>query len=86
MKKLLLSLAFVALLISCQEKTKEKFEEARDAVAKDITTTLDSAKIKAAARMDTLKAKAKIKIDSAKIKSADRLEKAAEKIKESVKK
>ncbi len=86
MKKIILSLAFTAVLISCQEKTREKLDEAGDAVVEDVTTTMDSAKIKAEARLDTLKDRANARIDSVKIKNAERLEEEAKKLRESVKK
>ena len=91
MKKTFLSLVLACfasslILVSCQDKTKEKLEDAKDAVTEEVTATIDSAKIKAASEFDSVKEKAKTKIDSAKIKSAERLEAAAKKLKESVKK
>ncbi|MGL2963013.1 hypothetical protein ACSVH2_04235 [Flavobacterium sp. RSB2_4_14] len=81
-------LAFTILLItmiSCQDKTKEKLDDAKNAVTEEVTTTIDSAKIKAEAKIDSIKEKAKTKMDSVVIKSADEIEKAAKKMKESVK-
>ncbi|MCA6423581.1 MAG: hypothetical protein IM568_12310 [Flavobacterium sp.] len=86
MKKIILSLAFVALLASCQDKTKEKLDEAKEAITKELTTSIDSAKIKAEAKLDTLKDKANSKVDSIKLRSAEKIEEAAKKLKESVNK
>ena len=95
MKKTILSLAFTSLLfcsasalilVSCQDKTKEKFEEAKDALTNEVKTKIDSAKIKAEAKYDTLKKKTNAKIDSAKIKSAEKMEAAAQKLKDAVNK
>lgn len=75
-KKIILSLALVSIvLVACQDKTKEKLDDAKVAVTEEVKETIDSAKIKA-----------QTKIDSAKIKSAEKLEEAAKKLKESVKK
>jgi len=95
MKKIILSLAFTAVvvcfassltLVSCQEKTKEKIEDARDAIGQEVTTSMDSVQMKAEARMDSLKQKANAKVDSIKIRSAEKMQEAAQKLKESVKK
>jgi len=86
MKKILLSFAFVAIIMSCQDKTKDKLEDAKNAVTEEVNETIDSAKIKAKAKLDSVKEKAKTKMDSAVIKSANKMEEAAKKLKESVKK
>lgn len=95
-KKIILSLALASIvlvcfassltLVSCQDKTKEKLENAKDAFTKEVKETIDSAKIKAETKFDSVKEKAKSRMDSVKIKSAEKLEEAAEKLKESVKK
>ena len=77
MKKIFLSLAFIAVLASCKETTQEHLDKAKDALTEDVTATIDSAKIKAQKKLDSIKENAKSKIDSAKIKSAEKMEEAA---------
>lgn len=86
MKKTILSLAFLGVLASCQDKTKEKIDDATEAVTEDVKTIIDSAKLKAEAKMDTLKEKANAKVDSIKVKAVDKMEESAKKLKESIKK
>ena len=86
-KKIILTLALATvILVSCQDKTKEKLEDAKDAVTEEVKAKIDSAKVKAETEFDSVREKAKTKLDSAKIKSAEKLEAAAKKLKESVKK
>jgi ElaB/YqjD/DUF883 family membrane-anchored ribosome-binding protein len=73
-------------LVSCQDKTQEKLQDAGKAITEEVEASVDSAKIKAEAKLDTLKEKANAKIDSAKLRSAAKMEEAAKKLKESVKK
>lgn len=83
MKKTILTLAFMAIaMVSCQDKTKEKVEDATQAVGTEME-----------AKMDTVAAKANAAIDSTQAKAANALEKgaakmdaAAEKMKEASKK
>ena len=86
MKKIILSLALASLFVGCKEETKEKLDDAKNAITEEVTATIDSAKVKAETEFDSVKEKAKTKLDSAKIKSAEKLEAAAKKLKESVKK
>lgn len=82
MKKIILSLAFVSILISCKEETKEKIEDAGKAITSEAKANIDSLKTKAKSELDSAKVKAKSELDSAKIKSANLLEKGAKKLKE----
>ena len=47
MKKIIITLGFILSLISCKPETKEKLDDAKDAVGLEIKETIDSAKIKA---------------------------------------
>lgn len=70
MKKTILTVAFVAIaMVSCKDNTKEKMEDASDAIKTEV-----------AQEMDTLADKAETAADSAKAKTAKVLEKSAEKI------
>lgn len=70
MKKTILTVAFVAIaMVSCKDNTKEKMEDASDAIKTEVTQ-----------EMDTLADKAETAADSAKAKTAKVLEKSAEKI------
>jgi hypothetical protein len=84
MKKIILSLVFATLLISCKEETTEKVKEATKAVSADLKQAADSAKVKAKKVLDSTKMgeKAKVLI----IKGAEQVEKGAKKVQETVKK
>ncbi len=82
MKKLILSLALTTLLISCKEETKDKVQDASEAIASDVKEVVDSAAIKAEAKLDTVKAKTKTVIE----KGAEKVEEGAKKVKEAAKK
>lgn len=84
MKKIVLSLALTALLVSCKNETQEKLDAAKDAVTEEMKEGIDSAKVRAEKKLDSLKEKTKATIDSAKIKSAEKMEATAKKLKESV--
>lgn len=72
MKKTILAMAIMAVtMISCQDKTKEKVNDATEAIGEDIDSKLDTAAVK----IDTA-------IDSAQSKTGEALEKGAEKMKE----
>ena len=81
MKKIILSLAFASLLISCKEETKEKVKEATKAVGADLKQAADSAKVKANKILDSTKIKEKAKVIIA--KGAEKIEQGAKKVKES---
>ncbi len=55
MKKIVLSLALVALLASCKNETQEKLDAAKDALKEEVNETIDSATIKANIKIDSLK-------------------------------
>jgi hypothetical protein len=84
MKKLILTVAFAIALVSCKEETKTKVQEATKAVSADMKVALDSAKVKASKVIDTAKVKAKAKVIIG--KGAEKLEEGAKKLKESVNK
>lgn len=86
MKKIILGVVLATLLISCKEETKEKLENARDAVGSEMKEAIDSVKIKTNMKLDSVRENAKNNMDSVKIKSAARMEAAAKNLKESVKK
>ena len=70
MKKTILTVGFVAIaMVSCKDNTKEKMEDASDAIKTEVSQ-----------EMDTLADKAETAADSAKAKTAKVLEKSAEKI------
>jgi hypothetical protein len=81
MKKIILSLAFASLLISCKEETKEKVKEVSKAVGTDLKQAADSAKVKAKKVLDSSKVGEKAKAIIA--KGAEKVEQGAKKIKES---
>jgi F0F1-type ATP synthase membrane subunit b/b' len=85
MKQIILTLCVATLLMSCKPETKQKLEEAKDAVTSDVKASLDSAKVKAKIRLDSIKENAKTKMDSIKLKSANTMEEAAKNLKETVK-
>ena len=76
MKKIVLALALSTLLFSCKEETKEKLEDAKEAVSSEVKEGIDSAKAKAEKEL----------VDTVVVKSAEKLETTAKKLKESVKK
>ncbi len=82
MKKIILSLALTTLLISCKEETKDKVQDASEAITSDVKEVADSAKIKAETTFDTIKAKTKTVIE----KGAEKVEEGAKKVKEATKK
>jgi hypothetical protein len=84
MKKIILTLAFATLLISCKKDTKTKVQEATKAVSADMKVALDSAKVKAAKVFDTAKVKKNAKVIIG--KGAEKLEEGAKKLKEAVNK
>lgn len=72
MKKTILAVAFMAIaMVSCQDKTKEKVEDAGEAVGTEMEQKVDTLATKAGEAVDTTKAKA-----------GEALEKVGEKAKE----
>ena len=86
MKKLILSLAVASVvLVSCQDKTKEKLEDAKDAIGTEVEQKMDTL----GQKIDTLGQKIETAADSLKSKTkqaAEKVEEGAKKVKESVKK
>ncbi len=72
MKKVSLVLAVVAMLaISCKKETKEKIDDAADAVKTEVKEKIDTTAAKVEAHVDTIK-----------VKTGEVLEKGAEKLNE----
>lgn len=86
MKNIFATLVFIALLVSCKPETKEKLDDAKNAIGTEIKETIDSATIKAETALDSTKIKVKSKVDTIVVKSAQKVEEAAKKVKESVSK
>jgi len=83
MKKTILTAVFIAVaLVSCQDKTKEKIEDAKDAIGTEVEQKIDTVTEKAETAIDTAKAKVK----DAVAKGAEKVEEGAKKVQESVKK
>ncbi len=83
MRKIILGLAFLAAVtVSCKEETKEKLDEAKEAVTSEVEEKIDTATVKVEKAVDSLKAKT----DKAIEKSTEKLDKAADKLKEAAKK
>jgi hypothetical protein len=83
MKKAILTVAMLAVvLVSCQDKTKEKLDEAKDAVSTEVEQKVDSITEKAEDAIDTTKAKAGEALE----KGAKKMEEAGKELKESSKK
>ena len=76
MKKTILAMAFVAVtMVSCQDKTKDKVEDATEAVGNDVEQ-----------EMDTLATETGEVIDTVQAKTGEVLEEGGEKLKEASKK
>ena len=52
MKKIILSLCIATLLLSCKTETKEKLEEAKEAITSEMEENIDSSKIKEETKFD----------------------------------
>ena len=94
MKKIFLSLAFLAVLfcfassltlVSCQEKTKEKLENATDAVGTEMEQKMDTL----GQKLDSLGNKIETAADTVRSKTkkvAEKVEEGAKKVNDAVKK
>lgn len=83
MKKTILALAFMAVaLVSCGDKTKEKIDEAGEAVGTEMEQKVDTLVDKTGEAVDTTKAK----VDEALEKTGEKLEETGKELKEAVKK
>jgi hypothetical protein len=83
MRKIILGLAFLAVVtVSCKEETKEKLDEAKEAVTSEVEEKIDTATVKVEKAVDTLQAKTSKVLE----KGAEKLDKAADKMKEAAKK
>jgi len=86
MKTIFVTLVFLVSLVSCKPETKEKLDDAKNAIGTEIKETIDSATIKAETVIDSTHIKVKSKVDTLVAKGAQKVEEAAKKVKESVKK
>lgn len=83
MKKTILAVAFMAVaMVSCQDKTKEKVEDATQAVGTEVEQKMDTVAEKAESVADTTKAKAGEALE----KVGEKTKEAGEKLKEAAKK
>lgn len=83
MKKTILSLAFVAaLLTSCKEKTQEEAAEAADAITTEVSDAVDSTAANAGDAVDTAQAKVAGAVEA----GAAKVEEVAKEAKENAKK
>jgi len=83
MKKVLLGLAFIAVLTtSCKKETKDEVNQATEAVGNEMGEAIDTAAVKIDAAVDSTKIKAGETLK----KGAEEMDEAAEKLKEAGKK
>lgn len=83
MKKTILTLAFMAVaMISCQDKTKNKIEDASQAVGAEVGQKMDTVSTKVETAIDSTQSKTAKVLE----KGAEKLDKAADKLKEAAKK
>lgn len=79
MRKVFLGLMILALIsVSCKDETKQKIEEANEAVGAEMKEKMDSASVQIDKAIDTLESKTGEVLE----KSAEKLDKAADKMKE----
>ncbi len=82
-KTTIFAAAFAAVtMVSCQDKTKDKVEDAAGAVATDVEQKVDTLTTKADEVIDTAQAKTAKVLE----KGAEKMDAAAEKLKEAAKK
>lgn len=84
MKKIIAVFAIAAFGFACKQETKEKVKVASEAVSSDMKESIDSAKLKAKAVIDSTKVGEKAK--ELLVKGAGKVEQGAKKLKESAKK
>ena len=82
MKKIFLTLACAVIVVSCQQKTKEKLEDAKDAIGTDIEQKIDTVTTKVETVVDSVQSKTGKVLE----KGSEKLDKAAEKLKDASKK
>ncbi len=83
MKKTILAVAFMAVaMVSCQDKTKDKVEDATGAVGTELEQKMDTVTEKAETVIDTVQAKTGEALE----KGAEKMDEASEKMKEAAKK
>ncbi|WP_445714872.1 hypothetical protein [Flavobacterium sp.] len=79
MRKVFLGLMILALIsVSCKDETKQKIEEANEAVGAEMKEKMDSASVQIDKAIDTLESKTGEVLE----KGAEKLDKAADKMKE----
>jgi PBP1b-binding outer membrane lipoprotein LpoB len=83
MKKTILAVAFMAIaMVSCQDKTKDKVEDATEAVGAEVEQKIDTVATKAGDVIDSTQAKAGEVLE----KGAEKMDAAADKLKDASKK
>ena len=83
MKKTILAVAFMAIaMVSCQDKTKDKVEDAAGAVGTEVEQKVDTLTTKAGEVIDTTQAKAGEALE----KGAEKMDAAGKEMKEAAKK
>lgn len=79
MRKVFLGLMILALIsVSCKDETKQKIEEANEAVGAEMKEKMDPASVQIDKAIDTLESKTGEVLE----KGAEKLDKAADKMKE----
>ena len=83
MKKIILAAVFMAFsLVSCEQKTKEKINDASKAVGAEVNQKMDTVTTKVETAIDSTQSKA----GKALQRGAEKMDEAAEKLKEAAKK
>ncbi|KDN54433.1 hypothetical protein [Flavobacterium seoulense] len=83
MKKTILAIVFMAVaMVSCQDKTKDKLEDAKEAVGAEVDQKLDTVSQKVEKAIDSTQSKTGQLLE----KGAKKLDKAANELKEAAKK
>jgi F0F1-type ATP synthase membrane subunit b/b' len=83
MRKTILAVAFmVVAMVSCQDKTKDKLEDAREAVGSEVEQKMDTVAEKVETAIDSTQSKTGKILE----KGAEKLDNAADKLKEAAKK
>lgn len=83
MRKTILAIAFMLVaMVSCQDKTKDKIEDAKEAVGAEVEQKMDTVAKKVETAIDSTQSKTGKVLE----KGAEKLDKAAEGLKEAAKK
>ena len=83
MRKTILAVAFMAVaMVSCQDKTKDKIEDAKEALGAEVEQKMDTVAEKVDKAIDSTQSKTGKILE----KGAEKLDNAADKLKEAAKK